>query len=356
MLTELTSNIFAISAFIVVLSFLMVYFIIPRVIWINKYHRLMDDPDYRSSHKSATPTMAGFSFFLALVIIVFFISRWDNDGVSLNYIAAIVIVFSIGLKDDLAKSSPLSKIYGEIIALLFIIFCNCMDVPSLEGFLGIHSVPLIFSRSLIILTILTIINSYNLIDGIDGLAASIGITIFSIYALIFFTLGLNFYFLLSLSFIGMLIAYLRYNISNTDKIFMGDTGSLIIGFTIGFLTLKFLSMEPSQFSQFNFLPENKIIVVVSILCIPLFDTFRVIVIRLLKKKSPFYPDRNHVHHVLIDSGLTHYSASLVLAFINYIVVIFLMVLLLLLVYLLYIWIFYKLKKNITAKKLLNNSL
>jgi len=361
MLIELTSNILVIGSLIIIGSFLMVYFIIPKVIWINKYRRLMDDPNCRSSHKRSTPTMAGFSFFLTLIIIIFFINSWDKDGISVSYIASFVIIFTIGLKDDLANATPKAKIAGEIVAVLFILFCKGLQIPSLEGFLGIFTIPSLLSYILIIVAILIIINAYNLIDGIDGLAASIGITIFSIYALIFYAIGLNFYFLLSLSFIGMLIAYLRYNISNIDKIFMGDTGSLVIGFSISFLTLKFLSIEPLQFDHFTFFPENKIIVAIAILCIPLFDTFRVIIIRLLLKKNPFYPDRNHIHHILIDNGLSHFSASLVLAVLNYIIVLILiyessvynsiiMVGILVFVYALFLLLFFKLKQLIRLRQ------
>jgi len=364
MLNEIKSNMELMGGITMLISFLLVYFVIPKVIWINQYRHLTDNPDYRSSHNRSTPTMAGFSFFIALPIVIFFISGWDVDKISINYIASIVIIFAIGIKDDLARSTPSAKIVGEIIAILFVLNCDCIQISSLEGFLGIYEIPSFFSNILIILTVLTIINAYNLIDGIDGLAASIGVTIFSIYALVYYVLGLNFYFLLSLSLIGMLLAFLRYNISNSDRIFMGDTGSLIIGFSIGFLTLKFLSMDPLQFNHFTFLPDNKIIVVVAILCIPLFDTFRVIAIRLLSKKSPFLPDRNHMHHVLIDNGLSHFNASIFLSISNYIIALiliygsslfnsYIMLVVLILVYTLFLILFYKLKQIALIKERVN---
>ncbi|RXP61858.1 undecaprenyl/decaprenyl-phosphate alpha-N-acetylglucosaminyl 1-phosphate transferase [Lutibacter sp. HS1-25] len=365
MFDQIVLNTEMMGGVIILISFFLVYFIIPKVIWINQYRNLMDDPDYRSSHKRSTPTMAGFSFFISLPIVLFFISNWDQDLIGVNYLASITIMFAIGLKDDLARSTPSAKIAGEVIAIFFILFNTNMHISSLEGFLNIYEIPKFLANILIVLTILTVINAYNLIDGIDGLAASIGVTIFSIYALIFYVIGLYFYFLLSLSLIGMLIAFLRYNISNSDKIFMGDTGSLIVGFSIGFLTLKFLSMNPLEFNHFTFLPENKIIIVVAILCIPLFDTFRVIVIRLLQKKSPFYPDRNHMHHVLIDNGFSHFNASFFLAGSNYIIVLiliygsslfnsFIMLGVLILIYTLFILMFYKLKQVVLMKNKQNS--
>ncbi|MDP5082342.1 MAG: undecaprenyl/decaprenyl-phosphate alpha-N-acetylglucosaminyl 1-phosphate transferase, partial [Winogradskyella sp.] len=152
-------------------------------------------------------------------------------------------MFAIGLKDDLILSTPRAKIGGEILAICFVIFCNCLEVSALEGFLGLNDLPIFLSYIIIVLLILTIVNSYNMIDGIDGLASVIGIVIFAIYGTIFYVAGLDFYFLLCLCLIGILLAYLRYNLSSTKKIFMGDTGSLVIGFCIGFMSLKFLSMD-----------------------------------------------------------------------------------------------------------------
>jgi UDP-GlcNAc:undecaprenyl-phosphate GlcNAc-1-phosphate transferase len=260
--------------------------------------------------------MAGVSFFLVLIFMLNAINSWDIEGIGINLIASTGLMFAIGLKDDLVLSTPKAKIGGEILAIFFVLFCNCLEVLSLEGFLGFNAVPSWLSYGIITLMILTIVNAYNMIDGIDGLASVIGIAIFGVYGFIFYAAGLYFYFLLCLCLIGILLAYLRYNLSSTKKIFMGDTGSLVIGFCIGFMSLKFLSMDVSLLSDYAFKGENKFIVVGAIFFIPLFDTLRVIGVRLLNKKSPFHPDNNHIHHMLINSGLTHFKASLLLCFLN----------------------------------------
>ena len=359
MLNNLLSNLYFIALLSIIGSFIVTMLIIPKIIWIVNSRDLIDHPDDRSAHKSSTPTMAGVSFFLTLVFAIFFIKVWDVDLVGVNLIAALTLIFAVGLKDDLVMSSPRAKIGGEVIAIFFVLFCGCMQVSSFDGFLGIHNIPIIVSYALIIIIILTVINSYNLIDGIDGLASTIGIVIFSTYTFIFYKTGLSFYFLLCLSLIGILFAFLRYNFSSSKKIFMGDTGSLIIGFCIGFLTLKFLSMDASLFSEFSFRPENKLIVIATILFIPLFDTVRVIGVRLLNKKSPFYPDRSHIHHILIDSGLSHYKASMFLGNLNLgLVVLFIilssyfnsfqMITFLIITFVFMLILFYKLNKNIQS--------
>ncbi len=260
--------------------------------------------------------MAGVAFFLTLIFGINFIGRWDIDAIGINLIASVTLVFAIGLKDDLVMSSPKAKVGGELLAISFVLFNSGLQVASLDGFLGLQNIPMIVSYVLITLMILTIINSYNMIDGIDGLASIIGVVIFGVFGTIFFITGYNFYFLLCLCLIGILTAYLRYNFSSKKKIFMGDTGSLIIGFCIGFLALKFLSLDASSLSKLSFRPENKLFAIAAIFYIPLFDTLRVIGVRLLQKKSPFFPDNNHIHHILIDSGLKHYQASMFLGFLN----------------------------------------
>ena len=313
------NNLSIIALISLVSSYLLVTILIPKISWIVTSRDLIDHPDHRSSHKAATPTMAGIAFFFTLIFVLNIIKPWDSNEIGISLIAALGLMFAVGLKDDLVVSSPRAKIGSEILAIFFILFCNCLKVSSLEGFLGIGNIPSFVSYVLITLMILTIVNSFNMIDGIDGLASSMGIVIFTVYGFIFYTMELYFYFLLCLCLIGILLGYLRYNLSKTKKVFMGDTGSLIIGFCIGFLSLKFLSTDPSLLKAHSFNPENSLILIGAIFFIPLFDTLRVIGIRLLNKKSPFSPDNNHIHHVLINSGLTHFQASLFLCLLNLVV-------------------------------------
>lgn len=353
-------NLYVISILSFIGSFIMVTILIPKISEILHSRDLVDLPPERSSHKISTPTMAGVSFFLTICFAFIFIKNWDVDGIGINLLGALALMFAIGLKDDLVISAPRAKVGAELIAISFVIFCACYKITSLEGFLGIEGIPPIVSYVLVTIVMLTIINSYNLIDGIDGLASVIGIAIFSIYAFLFYAAGVYFYFLFCLSLIGILLAYLRYNVSLTKKIFMGDTGSLIMGFCIAVFSLKFLTMDISLLSEYSFVAENKLIVISGIFFIPGFDTLRVIGVRLLKKSSPFYPDRNHIHHILIDSGLTHFKASLFLCFLNFLIAAsiiymstyfnsFQMLGISIFYFIFFLGLFYKLKANIGKK-------
>jgi UDP-N-acetylmuramyl pentapeptide phosphotransferase/UDP-N-acetylglucosamine-1-phosphate transferase len=305
--------------------------------------------------------MAGFSFYITLIMVLFFIQYFDTEHIGLNLIASSTLIFMVGLKDDLVISSPRAKLIMEALATMFLFFNSAMEVTTLHGFLGIYEIPASIAYIGSVLIALTIINAYNLIDGIDGLAATVALVIFSIFGLIFYVLHEYYYFLLCLSLIGMLLAYLVYNFSSKNKIFMGDTGSLLIGFCIAFLTLKFVAIDISNYNFLNFKPENGLIIVATILCIPLLDLFRVVGVRLLNRKSPFSPDRNHSHHILIDNGLSHFNTSMLLGTINYVAVILmiclstvfnsqLMFLILIMSFGSYVMVFYILKKRIKGKR------
>ncbi|MFG6685357.1 MraY family glycosyltransferase [Mariniflexile sp. HNIBRBA6329] len=282
----------------------------------------MDKPNSRSSHTKQTPTLGGVSFFYTLILALFFLRVWCDNEESIYFVPGLTILFIVGLKDDLVVLSPYSKLAAQLVSILFILSNEGFTIYSLNGFFGIYEIPLYVYYLIGAFIMLTVINAYNLIDGIDGLAAIVGIVILIIYATIFFMTKEYFFLLISLTLNGCLIAFLKYNLSSTkEKIFMGDTGSLIVGFIISILTLKFLALSPEKYDSLPFLIENIPLIAISILIVPLFDTARVFTIRIVRKRSPFSADRNHTHHILIDYfKMSHRKASLIIGGFNLIFV------------------------------------
>nr|WP_321415318.1 MraY family glycosyltransferase [uncultured Allomuricauda sp.] len=308
-------------------SFLLTYLTIPKIIGVVEYKRLMDDPNSRSSHKKRTPTLGGISFFYTLIFAFFFIGDRALFNEGMYIIPGLTILFIVGLKDDLVVLSPMAKLVAQIIAITFVLVNEGFTVYSLNGFLNIYEIPYFLYLTIGGFVMLTIINSYNLIDGIDGLASIVGIVIMVIYTTIFYLSGESFFALMSITTNACLMAFFGFNVSSSKKIFMGDTGSLIVGFIISILTLKFLSLRPDDYEGLPFLLENAPIIAISILIVPLFDTARVFALRIAKKRSPFSPDRNHVHHILIDFwGLSHKQASFIIGCFNIIFVILFIIL------------------------------
>ena len=298
-------------------AFLLTYLTIPKIIGVVEYRRLTDDPNGRSSHEMKTPTLGGVSFFYTLIFALFFMHGRDGFDEAMYIIPGLTILFIVGLKDDLVVISPGAKLMAQVFAVAFILANPSFTIDSLNGFLNINEIPYYLNLVIAGFMMLTIINSYNLIDGIDGLASVVGMVIMVIYTTIFYLSGEFFFALLAITMNASLMAFLGFNLSSDKKIFMGDTGSLIVGFIISILTLKFLALKPADYTDLPFLLENGPLIAISILIVPLFDTARVFAIRIANKKAPFSPDRNHTHHVLIDYwGLTHKQASFIIGCFN----------------------------------------
>jgi UDP-GlcNAc:undecaprenyl-phosphate/decaprenyl-phosphate GlcNAc-1-phosphate transferase len=309
-------------------SFSVTYIIIPKILWVVQTKNLATPINKRSSHNGIVASFGGVAFFISFLIVLNLLQLLHINILNANLILmGLTVLFVVGLKDDLVMSSPRVKLLGQLIAILLVLFIPEIHIGSAFGFLNIGNLYYGFSLAIAAFVVLGSINAYNLIDGIDGLAGIIGIIIFACYGLIFYLTQQYLYFYISLCGVAVLIAFLRYNLaSGTKKIFMGDTGSLIIGYLIGILTLKFLAYNPMSYINVGFKPENSLILVLAILFIPIFDTARVIICRLLKGKSPFYADRDHSHHVLIDLGFSHLRASLVLGSLNIFVIVLLFLL------------------------------
>ncbi len=299
---------------------------IPKLIGISKYKNLMVVPNKRSSHKNLTPNLGGIAFFACIVFGLFFLQSYDSMIISFNLMVALTILFMVGIKDDLMVLGPKAKILAQLTAITFLILNSDIHIESWHGFLGVTHIPLWVSIFFSYFGILGVINAYNLIDGVDGLAASLGIVIFAVFGLVFYNLDLHFYFLLAFICVGFLMAFLRFNLSTKSKIFMGDTGSMIIGFLIGVFTLRFLALSADQFNAINIKPDNAFLLIIAILFIPLLDVLRVVIIRLLQNKRPFTADQNHVHHLFIKLGWSHIKTSVFLTAYSCVIIAFTFVL------------------------------
>jgi UDP-N-acetylmuramyl pentapeptide phosphotransferase/UDP-N-acetylglucosamine-1-phosphate transferase len=263
------------------------------------------------------PSLGGIAFYIILVLGMYFLQPVDLSHKSTSLIPGLLILFIMGLKDDLTVLTPLTKLGAQLLSSIFVLSNPDFQIQSLHGFLFIEHISLYISIPLSVFVMVIIINSFNLIDGIDGLAASVGIVIFVILGIMFYLLHVYFFLGICLLMISSLLAFLRYNLSSTKKIFMGDTGSLLIGFVIACSVMQLFAIPQSQLSELPFQLENLPLVVMAILIVPFFDTVRVFTIRILNNKGPFSPDRNHIHHILIDYlHLSHRKASFLIGVFN----------------------------------------
>lgn len=295
-------------------AFLLVYLAIPSIINIARVKHLYDEPDSRKSHREAVPTLGGVAIFAG---IIFSIILWTPFSVfgDLQYIlCAFIIIFLIGAKDDILPMSPARKMAGQILATFILVFKAQIRLTSFYGIFGIYELPEIVSIIFSMFTILVIINAFNLIDGINGLTGSLATLISVTLGTWFFLIDRTELAIIAFSLTGATLAFLRYNITPA-RIFMGDTGSMMIGLISAILVIEFIDLHKTLGESpyaFYAVPA----VAVGILIIPLFDTLRVFTIRILNGKSPFKADRSHVHHLLLDMGLSHMQSTIILLSVN----------------------------------------
>lgn len=298
-------------------AFTLSYALVPKIILVAKYKKLMDNPNERSSHGTATPSLGGIAFYVSIILSFYFLDSWDRFNTIPSLLPGLTILFVIGMKDDLTVLTPRTKFLSQVAACLFLLFHFKFKMHSLNGFVGIEHLHSYVSLGLALFLMLSIINSYNMIDGIDGLASIVGFICFGFFGYLFFTAKAYLPFGLCLVIMGALAAFLRYNTSHKMKIFMGDTGSMIIGFMAGAFAIRLLSLPEESYQYLPIKLSNMPMILAAILIVPLYDLSRVVIIRMLQGKGPFSADRNHIHHLLIDRyALSHIKVSLLLGIFN----------------------------------------
>ena len=292
------------------------FLLIPRIRNTTLKLGYTDTPDARSSHQNTVPTFGGIAFYISLILTLFMLQKEYDNAIIITLLVSISILFFTGFKDDLRNSSPKAKLFGQLLAVSLLMLHSEFYISSLHGLFGIYEMPPIIGVPFSVFLFISIINAYNLIDGIDGLASMVGIVAAFSFGVLFYHLDLYFYTGICVALLSMLFAFLRFNFSTKKKIFMGDTGSLTIGFVLGILGMRLMTLDFETVSLIG-IPRSGIpLLFLTILIVPTFDVSRVIFIRLIKKMSISSPDRNHIHHILIDAGLTHKKASLLLGFVN----------------------------------------
>jgi len=301
-----------ISAFLI--GLVLVYVSIPVIVRISKEKHLYDEPNERRIHKIVIPNLGGVAIFIGISIATL-LSLHQFEFIEFRYIqASLIILFFIGIKDDILIISARKKFIAQVICALILIIPGGIRFTNLHGILGLYEIDYIFSVLITLLAIVSIINATNLVDGIDGLAASIGIFSSIIFGIKFLITFNEDYAILCMAIIGSLLAFLWFNVyGSTNKIFLGDTGSLILGLLIAVLVIQYnefaLTTTPQEIS---FSPVFSL----AILATPLADMIRVFTIRIYKGKSPFAPDMNHIHHRLLKLGFSHFNSTLIIVFTN----------------------------------------
>lgn len=299
----------------IVLAFILAVVCIPSIVSISVKKHLFEEFNERTVHKKVVPSLGGIAIFIGFIVSVILSSNSHSLDEIKYIIASIFLMFFIGLKDDLITVSNRKKFIIQVFAALLLIFLGNIRLTHFHGFLGLHEVD-VYTGSLatLFLMILTI-NAYNLIDGIDGLASGLAILGALVFGVLFVIANEFEYAIMSFALVGSLIGFFIYNVFGTEnKIFMGDTGSLVIGLTISALLVKFNEIDSSP--NLHAALQKGPTLSFAIVLVPLIDTLRVFSIRIKRGKSPFAPDTNHVHHRLLRLFGNHLKVSITIILVN----------------------------------------
>ena len=300
-----------------ILSLIIESIILPKIILISRKKSLFDVPDERKLHENPVPRLGGVSFLpilLLVLLIVLYIKvniwnfRLETLGTLMMLVCGMLILYITGIKDDLSGVSYQKKFLMQFIASIFLV-CSGTYINNFYGLFGIYEIPMVIGIPFTMLLCIFITNSINLIDGLDGLASGISAFALVAYGYMFFISKQWSFSILCFSMLGILVPFFYYNVFSKNKIFMGDTGSLLLGYLLSFLGIRLAMNIPEVSVSY---PSNSILTAGAALFVPMFDAIKVMYARLCIHRSMFCPDRRHIHHRLVDIGISHRSAMLIL--------------------------------------------
>jgi UDP-GlcNAc:undecaprenyl-phosphate GlcNAc-1-phosphate transferase len=305
-------------------SFFIVLLATPSLIKVAKMKHLVDEPgEARKLHRRSVPTIGGIMIFAGTIVaysLWFPSSQEAQFGNNYNVlealgefkylVASMFILFFTGLKDDIIGVSPSKKLLVHFLVGFILVMMADIRITQFWGLMEFDAIPIWASYILSIFTYIVIVNAFNLIDGVDGLASGVGLISCMGFAAWFFATGDLPLALLAVSLGGALFGFLFFNF-NPAKIFMGDSGSLIIGVVLFVLAVKLIEFPKAQ------LPEviagvSKPVIAMALICYPLVDTLRVFTYRAVRGRSPFSADKNHIHHRLLALGMNHKQVAFTL--------------------------------------------
>jgi UDP-GlcNAc:undecaprenyl-phosphate/decaprenyl-phosphate GlcNAc-1-phosphate transferase len=292
-------------------AFVITLITIPPVISLIKKYKLYDKPDARKEHQSPIPTMGGVAVVGAMLISLALWFPFSNSVTQVSFFFSIIALLALGIVDDIKDLSAKYKFIVQF-ALASLIAVAGLRINSFEGLFGIYDLPMQAQYLFTILAVVGITNAFNLIDGIDGLAGGLGFMSLLILGLFLTITGDANTALVAFALAGGMLAFLYFNL-NPARIFMGDTGSLVLGFVIAVLCIRL--MQVNSISPNPVVPRTPMFALAVVL-IPVFDTLRVFATRIWNGHSPFHADKTHIHHLLTNQGFTHAFATRTICFIH----------------------------------------
>ncbi len=294
-------------------GFVLSWLTVPRIAQIVRKYKIFRKPSKRDLHWRLVPKLTGLSFYIAFLLVAFvFVPYVDVQRLSL-FLAGGALISYVGIRDDIFELNPFVKLVLQLLAIGLFVIMDDLVVKDLYGFFGIYTLQPGFAYAFTFFIGVFMINSFNLCDGIDGLAAMMGIVMLVGYGIIFYVIGDLMFLSFSVILIGGLFAFLRYNLPHKNKVFMGDTGSLFLGYVFFLFTMYIVTADSAILAVM--LPEKFLVIlaVLIIYSIPILDSGSVFFSRVWRRKSPFAPDNSHIHHMILAFAKSHALSAIIIS-------------------------------------------
>ena len=294
-------------------GFVFSWLTVPRIAQIVRKYKIFRKPSKRDLHWRLVPKLTGLSFYIAFLLVAFiFVPYVDVQRLSL-FLAGSALISYVGIRDDIFELNPFIKLVLQLFAVGIFVVVDDLVVRNLYGFLGVYELPFGFDYVFTFFIGVFMINSFNLCDGIDGLATMMGIVMLVGYGIIFYVIGDLMFLSFSVILIGGLFAFLRYNLPHKNKVFMGDTGSLFLGYVFFLFTMYIVTADSAILAVM--LPEKFLVIlaVLIIYSIPILDSGSVFFSRVWRRKSPFAPDNSHIHHMILAFAKSHALSAIIIS-------------------------------------------
>ena len=300
-----------------ILAALSVWVVHPYLVKFALKKSIVDNPNARKLNRMPVPVLGGVGVFLGFAIAFYTIAAIMHMQLPHIYIVVLLLMLGVGFIDDLYDLKPAAKFMAQILAVLLLYFVCDLRIDNLHGVFGVYEVPVVVSFPLTIVACVGLINAFNLIDGIDGLSSGYSIVASTLFVAWTCVQSNNVNLLMSCALIGALVPFFIYNVfGKRYKMFIGDAGSHLLGAMFCILALNVID----SYSVDGNVEAALIPFVLAVLSHPVFDTLRVMTMRMCKGHSPFKADKTHLHHALVGKGLTHLTTTLIIIGLNLLVV------------------------------------
>ena len=303
------------------LAFIGTLWVHPKVLKIAIMKNLVDNPDARKLQRNPVPVMGGIAVFFGIIIGLCCSQTIFVRSDVFLLISAMLIMLYVGTIDDILNLSPYTRFFIEILIVLWLMYVNGASINSLWGLWGVNALlPSWLAWPLTVFAAVGIINAINLIDGVNGLSSGFCFMASVLFAIIFYKTGNVTMTILAVSAAGAIVPFFLHNVfGNSTRMFIGDGGTLVIGTMMSIFVINILhsgsSCAPIVSKGLGLVPMT-----LSILAIPVFDTLRVMSMRILRGVSPFHPDRTHLHHIFLELGFSHVGATVSILSLNTLVI------------------------------------